>query len=70
MNLDVLKTHSAFQEQVRASARGCARNWPAGEERADAAAGGWGWGWQEPEALGGSGALQDLTPWEANVVPS
>lgn len=31
MNLDVLKTHLAFQQQVRASAEGCARNRPAGE---------------------------------------
>lgn len=36
MNLDVLKTHLAFQQQVRANPGGRARNRPAGEGRADA----------------------------------
>lgn len=66
MNLDVLKTHSAFQQQLGASAGGCARNRPAAEERADAAVG----ERQEPQGFGMPRALRDLIPREANVVPS
>lgn len=66
MNLDILKTHSAFQQQLRASAGGCARNRPAAEERADATVG----ERQEPQGFGMPRALRDLIPREANVVPS
>lgn len=66
MNLDILKTHSAFQQQLWASAGGCARNRPAAEERADATVG----ERQEPQGFGMPRALRDLIPREANVVPS
>lgn len=66
MNLDILKTHSAFQQQLRASAGGCARNRPAAEERADATVG----ERQEPQGFGMPRALRDLIPREANVIPS